>query len=69
MRTQIDWNSLLDVPSTKWPIHFLAYSAGATGLVNSFLAKVRGRKIYGHRKHEFIDGRFTGKQWFVVENA
>ncbi len=67
----IDFNSLLDVPMEKWHglgVKTTAVSATSNGLVNSFIATVNGRKVYGYRKHEFINGEFTGKQSFIVEN-
>jgi hypothetical protein len=64
-------NALADTPMEQWhkaglPIQ--ACSANADGIVNSFICKVRGRRYYGHRKHEFVNGAFTGRSWFVVES-
>lgn len=56
-------NQLINTPFEQWPIHLKAVSANANGRVNSFLTS----KYYGYRKHEFVNGAFTGKQWFVVE--
>ena len=66
MHTSIDFNSLLNVPMNKWPVQFTAVSANGDGLVNSFVAKVDGRKIYGHRKNEYVRGEFTGKVTFEL---
>lgn len=63
---------LLNTPLERWNERGLTTSAASTnsdGMVNSFLGRFQGRRIYGHRKHEFRDGAFTGKESFVVEAA
>lgn len=70
----MDWNILLNVPFEQWRKHvphlrLSACSFNGDGMVNSFLGKFRGRRIYGYRKHEFKDGVFTGKCWFEIEPA
>lgn len=65
-----NFDKLLDVPMEQWRewgVKLLAASANSNGKVNSFFAKVKGREVYGYRKHEFINGAFTGKQSFIVE--
>lgn len=65
-------NRLADIPMEQWHANGLptkAVSANANGMVNSFIAVIRGQRFYGHRKHEFINGAFTGKSWFEVESA
>lgn len=60
-------NTLLDVPFERWSengISLKAVSANANGIVQSGILK---DKTYFFRKHEFIDGAFTGKAWFVLE--
>lgn len=62
--------SLLTVPMEEWGRHGIILSAASCnsdGMVNSFFAKVSGQKWYGYRKHEYVNGAFTGKQCFVVE--
>lgn len=61
---------LLNVPMEQWAkygVKLSAASCNGDGKVNSFLATVSGQKWYGYRKHEFVNGAFTGKQCFAIE--
>jgi len=65
-----NYNNLLNVPMEKWSEHgvkLLSCSANSDGTVNSFRAIINKRKVYGYRKHEFVNGAFTGKKSFVVD--
>lgn len=63
---------MLNKPSEKWKakgFNLSAFSSNSDGLINSFIAKTSKGKIYGVRKHEFLNGKFTGKQWFEIKPA
>ena len=64
------FNLLLPVPMEQWRhdgVKLSACSASGNGLVNSFFARYAGVDYYGFRKHELVNGKFTGKEWFEVE--
>lgn len=67
---QDKFNSLLNVPMEKWlerGVKIKSCSANSGGLINSCFAIMRQTRYYVFRKHECINGQFTGKQSFIVE--
>lgn len=71
MNKHFDCNTLLNIPMEKWSEHgvrILSCSANSNGTVNSFRAIINKRKVYGYRKHEFVNGAFTREQGFVVND-
>jgi len=73
----INLDHLLNIPSEDWRKHGVITSAVSTnsdGLVNSFIGtiskgrKSKGKKVYGYRKQEFLNGVFTDNQKFVIED-
>lgn len=71
MKTRIETlaNTLLATPMEQWHsagIPLLACSANADGLVNSFITRLAGQRWHGWRKHEYVNGAFTGRQSFEV---
>lgn len=58
-------NSLKNTPIEQWPsnIRLKAVSANSSGIVNSGILS-NGAHFF--RKHEFVDGSFTGQSEFVL---
>lgn len=68
----MNFNHLLNIDVNSWQKHGVALSAASfdgRGFVTAALAKYKGQKYYIHRKHEFINGVFTGKESFIVETV
>ena len=60
-------NSLINTPFEEWHskgISLKAVSANSSGMVNSGIIKTNGMHFF--RKHEYVNGAFTGKSEFVL---
>jgi hypothetical protein len=60
-------NSLINTPLEEWyskGVSLKTASTNASGLVNSGIIKTNGMHFF--RKHEYVNGAFTGKSVFVL---